>query len=236
MQRYFARKLVSDQFILNDEDTYHAVKVMRSKIDTKIEIVYDNKLYLGVIKNIENNVSGIIIEKLEGKKPLFNVTIAQALVKEQKFDLILQKSVELGASGFIPLRTTRSVVKINEDHSKKIIRWQKIINEAAAQSKRIDIPKILNISNINELCKMDYKYKFLCSVNENAKTIKMVLQNISICDKILFVIGPEGGFSLDEENLMMDHGFIRITLGDLVLRTETASLAILSMINYHFMR
>ena len=89
---------------------------------------------------------------------------------------------------------------------------------------------------ISDLIDLDYDYKFLCSVNEKDNSLKKELQNINVYDRILFVIGPEGGFTDKEENLLINNGFKRITLGSNVLRTETASIALLSMLIYHFMR
>ena len=129
-----------------------------------------------------------------------------------------------------------SIIKVDKNDSKKVIRWQKIVKEASEQSKRCDIPKINGIMDLNDLVKYDSKYKFICSVNEKSKTIKSILSNINISDTILFVIGPEGGFDKKEEEFLMNNGFVPITFGNNVLRTETASSFILSVINYEFMR
>ena len=110
------------------------------------------------------------------------------------------------------------------------------MKEASEQSKRVDIPKVANITSLKDLINVDAKYKFLCSVNENSKSIKSVLSNANISDTILFVIGPEGGFDKSEEEYLIDNGFVSITFGKNVLRTETSSSFILSVINYEFMR
>lgn len=236
MQRYFVNEIKNDLFKLNERDSYHLVKVMRSKIDDEIEIVCNKKLFLGKVIDINNLVSGRIIKELESHFLFSNVDIAQALVNENKFNLILQKGTELNANSFIPLVTERSVIKVNKDFDKKIIRWQNIVNDASSQSKRLNNPRVYNVMKIDDLIKLDYDYKFLCSVNEKSNSIKKELQNINVYDRILFVIGPEGGFTDKEEDLMIKNGFKRITLGNNVLRTETASITILSMLIYHFMR
>ena len=125
------------------------------------------------------------------------VTIVQSLVKEQKMDYILQKTVELGVDKIIPYCASRSVIKINEKKDKKIERWKSILKEAAEQSKRIKIPEITNPINLSNLVKLsDYDIKFLCTVNESSQNLKKVLSNMVSGAKILFVIGPEGGLSL----------------------------------------
>jgi len=236
MQRYFVDSINNNKFCLNESDSYHCLVVMRSKVKEELEIVCDKRLYLGKIESLDNFVSGIILEEIDSSFERLDVTIAQSLVNESKMDLILQKSVELGVNKIIPLKVSRCVVNYDKKEDKKLLRWQKIMQEASSQSKRLNIPVIDKINNLDDLIGLNYDYKFLCSVNESSQTIKMVLQNVKVCDRIIFVIGPEGGFSDSEESYLVQNGFIRISLGDLVLRTETASLTILSMINYHFMR
>ena len=236
MQRYFVKNIDNKIFKLNERDSYHLTKVMRSKVGEEVEIVYDNKLFLGKVNDINGLVTGSIVKELDSSFISSNIAIAQALVTESKFDLILQKGTELNASLFIPVITDRSVVKVNKDFDKKITRWQNIVNDASSQSKRLDNPKVSNVSKLSDLIDLDYDYKFLCSVNEKNNSLKKELQNISVYDRILFVIGPEGGFTPEEEDLLMKNNFKRITLGSNVLRTETASIAVLSMLIYHFMR
>ena len=237
MQRYFVSNKDNDFFTLSSDDSYHITTVMRMNVNDLIEVVYDSKLYVTSITSLEGNVKCKIVKEEDSiSNSIPKVVIAQSLVKEQKMDYILQKSCELGVGEVIPLITTRSIIKVDKNDSKKVIRWQKIVKEASEQSKRCDIPKINGIMDLNDLVKYDSKYKFICSVNEKSKTIKSILSNINISDTILFVIGPEGGFDKKEEDFLMNNGFIPITFGNNVLRTETASSFILSVINYEFMR
>ena len=90
--------------------------------------------------------------------------------------------------------------------------------------------------DLKDLVNVNAKYKFVCSVKEKSKTIKSILSNVNNSDTILFVIGPEGGLDNYEEEFLINNGFISITFGNNVLRTETASSFILSVINYEFMR
>ena len=237
MQRYFVSNKDNDIFTLSEEDSYHIITVMRMSLGDEIEIVYDSKLYIASIISMDNIVKCKIVKEFDSlDKSIPKVIIAQSLVKEQKMDYILQKSCELGVGEVIPLITNRSIIKIDKNDSKKVVRWQKIVKEASEQSKRCDIPKITSIMDLKDLVKVESNYKFICSVNEKSKTIKSILSNINISDTILFVIGPEGGFDNSEEEYLMNNGFIPITFGNNVLRTETASSFILSVINYEFMR
>lgn len=236
MQRYFV-ETNKEVFELSKDDSYHITKVMRNNIGDKIEVVINKKLNICEIINMDSFVTVKKVEEIETDSELpCHITIAQSLVKEQKMDLILQKCCELGASEIIPVNTTRSIVKLDKKENKKIERWQKIVKEAAEQSKRVVIPSINEILSIKELSKLEYDIKILCSVNELSTSIKKVLSNDLKDAKIILVIGPEGGFTNEEEKILIDNGFISTSFGTRVLRTETASLYALSIINYILMR
>lgn len=234
MQRYFSKKIENNRFTLTEEDTYHITKVMRMVKDDKIEVVYQENTYICKIVSLSPLVEAEIVEEIKNNQELkTQVTIVQSLVKEQKMDYILQKTVELGVDKIIPYCASRSVIKINEKKDKKIERWKSILKEAAEQSKRIKIPEITNPINLSNLVKLsDYDIKFLCTVNESSQNLKKVLSNMVSGAKILFVIGPEGGFTPEEEKVMIENGFLSISLGNSVLRTETASTFIMSVVRY----
>lgn len=236
MQRYFV-DTDKDIFELSKDDSYHITKVMRNNLGDKVEVVINKKLNICEIINIDNNVTVKKIEEIETDSELpCHITIAQSLVKEQKMDLILQKCCELGASEIIPVNTTRSVVKLDKKEIKKIERWKKIVKEASEQSKRVVIPTINEILSVKELAKLEYDIKILCTVNELSTSIKKVLSNDLKDAKIILVIGPEGGFTLEEEKILIDSGYVSTSFGNRVLRTETASLYALSIINYILLR
>lgn len=236
MQRYFVESIKDDLFILNKEDSYHIIKVMRAKIKDKIEIVYQKECFVCEIINTDNLVKTKILEKKKSDFLLPNVTVAQSLIREQKIDYMIQKTVELGITTIIPLKTVRSIINIDKKETEKITRWQKIAKEASEQSKRLEIAKIEKIHTINDLIQKNYDYKILLTVNETSNNIKRILSNITINDKILVVVGPEGGFTKEEEKTLLDYGFIGATLGNLVLRSETVAITIMSIINYILMR
>ena len=237
MQRYFVNKKEGNLFILSSEDSHHVINVMRMKINEEVEIVFDNKLYLASISNLTIPIECELVKELENKeRDIPKVIIVQSLVKEQKMDYILQKACELGVYQIIPVNTSRSVVKIDKNDTKKIVRWNKILKEASEQSKRVDIPILDKIYNFDDLKILDFKEKYICSTKENKKLLKSTLSKININDTIVYVIGPEGGFSPSEEDLLIEKGFIPISLGNNILRTETASLFIMSAINYEFER
>lgn len=232
MQRYFVtEKDNENNYIFSQSDIHHIKNVMRFNIDDEIEVVYQNKVYLCQISNLDPLKVREINNYSEDREIPINLTVAVALVNEQKFDLIIQKLTELGVSSIIPVKMERSIVKItNEKEDKKIERWQKICKEASEQCHRLTIPKIENVKSIQELITYDSELKLICSLNNNPCHLSNYLkENIK---SILFVIGPEGGLTEKEEQVLIQGGFKTTTLGKRVLRVETAAIYVASIINY----
>ncbi|MCI8778141.1 MAG: 16S rRNA (uracil(1498)-N(3))-methyltransferase [Bacilli bacterium] len=236
MQRYFAQTKNRDNFVLNADDLFHIKTVMRMTDGDLIEVVYQNNVYICRLDNINGDIKVIIVKNLENivKKDL-EIVLAIPLVKEQKMDLILQKSTELGVNKIIPFIAERSIIKLtNDKEQNKINRWQRICKEASEQSKRVDIPIVTNVKSLKDLTNFEGQ-KLVCSTKKYVNSIKMFLQKQIDCDKLLLVIGPEGGLSEKEETYLVNHDFHQVTLGNRIMRVETVPLFLLSIINYEFM-
>lgn len=233
MQRYFAKEY-KDRLLLEDSDIHHIKNVMRMKIGDLIEVVYDNKLYICRLDSIEPNI--LSIDKIcdEENKLNLDVTIAIALVKEQKMDLILQKLTELGVNRIIPVSMERSIVKLDNDKfKKKKTRWEAICKEASEQSKRTNIPVIEDIKSIKELSKMEADYRLVASTKEEGVMLNKCLQNMNNYAKIIMVVGPEGGISEREESILNENGFESVSFGNLIFRVETAAIYAGCVFNFY---
>ncbi len=234
MQQYFA---INKNLELKNSDYHHIKSVMRMKKGDIIKIIYDKTIHTCLLTSVNDKVLFDVIKKERKNEDEIKVGIAFCIIKEQKQDYLLQKSTELGAYEFFPVTSKRCVVKIDsKKEDSKIKRWQEICKEASEQSFRVFVPVINKINKINDLINLNYDLKLLCSLNKNTKNIKKILQKNNKCDKILIVIGPEGGFEPSEEEYLIKNGFISVSLGDNVLRAETAPVVALSMINYEFKR
>lgn len=168
------------------------------------------------------------------------VTLGQGLPKSDKMDWIVQKATELGVSGIVPLITERTIVKV-KDEEKRTVRWQKICREAAMQSNRPDVPRVEAIQLIGDYIRALAPPQagqagpgtlLLLPWEEGTLPIKNVLGNHAEVKNIIVLIGPEGGFSPSEAESAKDRGFQLVSLGPNILRTETAAVAVLSMILY----
>lgn len=236
MQRYFSVKKEKDIFYLSKEDLYHITRVMRMKDEDEIEVVYNQNVYLCCLENVNTNLV-VKVKKMQEKRDDFmkEITLAIPLLKEQKMDFILQKATELGVSKIVPILTERSIIKLEQGkEDKKIERWQKIVKEASEQSMRTIIPKVTSVKKITDLENFD-GLKLVCSTTEKENNIKNILNKNLDCDKIILVIGPEGGLSKKEEDQLVEIGFQKTTLGPRIMRVETVPLFVMSVLNYQFM-
>jgi 16S rRNA (uracil1498-N3)-methyltransferase len=162
------------------------------------------------------------------------ITLGQGLPKSDKMDWIVQKATELGVSIIVPLVTERTIMKVR-DEEKRTGRWQKIAKEAAMQSNRPDIPKVGAICQLGDLLRTLNSGPgtlLLLPWEEGTTPIKSVLAGHRDAADIVVLIGPEGGFSPREAGAARDKGFEVVSLGPNILRTETAAVAVVSMIVY----
>ena len=236
MQRYFAKEKLEDKFSLNSDDLYHIKTVMRMKTGDKVEVVYDDSVYLCEIELIKDNVIINLLEKLETETNLEpKIRLILPFLKEQKMDLILQKGTELGIDEFIFIETERTIVKVEDKKEQsKLDRWSRICKEASEQSMRLDIPNVKIERNKEALESLD-GLKLLCSTQEKDKTIKNLLKNTRNYAQINIMIGPEGGFSLKEEIYFEKKGFTKVSLGSQIMRVETVPIFLASIIRYEYM-
>ncbi|GGP12592.1 16S rRNA (uracil(1498)-N(3))-methyltransferase [Oceanobacillus neutriphilus] len=247
MQRYFiSKEQIQDPSVrILGDDVHHMTKVMRNKPGDKfICNTEDGKSALCKIEEInETEVQAVIEAWLDESAELpVEVTIAQGIPKGDKFEWILQKGTELGAAKFIPFAAERSVAKWDDQKfHKKAKRFEKITKEASEQSHRNRIPELSPVMQFKDLLEESESYTVkLFAYEEEAKGAEKksslfasVLDNISENDRILLVIGPEGGISTEEVNHLKESGFQAIRLGKRILRTETAALYALASISYH---
>lgn len=231
----------SDIITLNDKiEFHHAVNVLKLHKNEIISIF--NGLGIeatGKILEIANDHIRIkITNKTTKRKPLPKITLACAIPKKTKFDYIVEKATELGVDTIIPLITKRTEINLTEERlTKKLDRYKTISINASKQSKRSFIPEILNMMDFNEALKyLKEKSTILIpSLQGNRITILDAFRNIADVNSISFLIGPEGDFTDNEYKNAFDQGCIGVTLGNTILKVETAAFYVLSCANqfYH---
>lgn len=244
MDRFFADSCIENRAYITDTDEIkHITKVMRLRSGDKVELIASNKKeFIAQIREIKKDeiILDIVDEMIKKRELDCRITIYQGIPKGQKMELIIQKSTELGVSRIVPCQLKRCVSNISEKEDKKISRWQKIAQEASKQSKRIMVPVIENTMGIDEIIE-DMKtnqINILFYESEENLMIKDYIRKINNSgEKIIsagIIIGPEGGLEESECFLLSESGAKTVSLGDRILRTETAAIYGATVLAYEF--
>lgn len=229
--------------VTNIADINHICRILRLGKGDKLilsdnnNIVYETEIFKITDKSVETR----ILNSFESNRILkTDITLAQSILKSPKQDIVIQKATELGVNTIIPLITRNTVVKFTneKDKNQKIQRWQKISYEASKQCQRPGIPQINSILSLDDLVKLDFDIKFVCAERDAQLSIKEFLskskQNTLYAKSILIIIGPEGGWDDKEFTLFRENNIAQITLGNLILRAETASISAISDVVYEY--
>lgn len=244
MGKFFVKssQIYDNKITIVDEDVNHIKNVLRLNINDKITICdLDSSInYNCEIVEISNEkINCHILEKVDSTtEGNVELHIFQGLPKADKMELIIQKGTELGVSKFIPVKFSRCIVKLSgKDEVKKIDRWNKISEVASKQCGRDIIPKVENVKNIKNLCEEIKKYDLVILAYEleeknYIKNELLKLKNTKKQYKIAVIIGPEGGIEKSEAEEIEKAGAKVVSLGKRILRTETVTMNVASIIMY----
>lgn len=228
------------EIVIEGSDVNHIRNVLRMKIDERIRISnMSGQAYFCHITLITEDmvVAEIDSEDDNGTELGNRITLFQGLPKGDKMELIIQKAVELGVYKIVPVSMKNCVVKLDEKKAaKKVERWQAIAESAAKQSKRTIIPLIDKPVPYKLALEKAGKLDVTLVPYENERGMdatRQIMGQIKKGQSIGIVIGPEGGFALEEIKLADDNDMHRISLGRRILRTETAGLATLAMLVFN---
>ena len=245
MQRYFINQVIQSVgekiSVLKDQE-HHMVKVMRMNVGECCEIV-DEKEQLYIAKLTQVSPLELVIEEHKEQQvelPI-DVTIFVGLSKGDKLETIVQKATELGVCTIVPVEMKRNMVKWTKDKSqKKIERLQKIAQEAAEQSHRLHVPKVLDLMTLKEsVILAKQSTEALVAFEEVAKegeaaVFVQTLTSLQKGDSIAFYFGPEGGFDVQEIEYLNSQEIHSCALGPRILRAETAPMYALAAVSYYF--
>lgn len=227
MHRFFVgpKSISGDTVIIAGEAAHRIREVLRQKVSDVVTVLDNTGMeYRVQLEGIERDkITGRVTDKsLCGNEPDLEITIYQSLLKADRFELVLQKCTEIGVTRFVPVVCYRCIV--DKPSNSRFSRWQKIVMEAAEQSKRGTIPEISEPMDFRGACETVGGYSLMPWEQEAQTGIQEALENIGDVKQIGVFIGPEGGFTFDEVGLAKSNGVIPVTLGKRILRAETAGL------------
>lgn len=239
MHHFFVEpsQVEEDRIRITGSDVNHIKHALRMKPGE--EILISDKAGAGFLCRLQtleaDFVEALILERnLETRELPSRIWLFQGLPKSDKMELIIQKAVELGADVVVPVATKNTVVKLDaKKEASKRARWQAIAESAAKQSKRDKIPEVKGLTALEGAFAQvrDFSLKLIPYEDESGmEGARKALESVAPGQDIAVFIGPEGGFDPSEIRLALDYGVTPISLGRRILRTETAGLAILSVL------
>ena len=236
-------QLASDEIVITGDNARHLALVLRIEVGERIEVL-DGKgqKYTCTVKKTHKKeiVAEITSKETYSVESPVAVTLGQGIARGEKMDLIVQKATELGVSNIIPVITEHSQVR----NTNKVERWRKIAASASQQSGRDKIPEINDLVKFDDYLKSPYNLSFdmgkkqegllklILSESYKEQNLKIILRAEKNIKHIYLLIGPEGGFSQEEVSRAVENGFMEVSLGPRILRTETAPIATISIIQY----
>lgn len=243
MHRFYVgtENIEDNRIVITGSDVNHIKNVLRLNKGEKIVICDgQGQDYYCIIDNVaKEQVIAVIEDKQKANTELrTKIYLFQGLPKKDKMEFIVQKAVELGVYEIVPVKMKRTIVKIDNEKKEraKLNRWQTIANEASKQSRRGILPNVHEIVSYKEAIDMAKELEYVILPYELAENMEYTRKNIveaSKCSSIGIFIGPEGGFDEEEVSFAKEIGIKTITLGNRILRTETAGLTALAMLMYN---
>jgi 16S rRNA (uracil1498-N3)-methyltransferase len=234
-----SRSIQNGSATLDGELFRHIVRVLRLAPGDRLILVDEQgSEHDGVIDHVARELVAVKIIR-SNHDPIqevsgLRITVCQALPKGEKIDLILQKGTELGADDFWLFGGRRSIAHVREDQLRgKLERWNRIVAEAARQCGRRTVPSVRwHPTAVEAAVSATHDLRLILWEDERTLHLKETLSDSYSQGSVIVAIGPEGGFDPRETDQFVRHGFKSVSLGSRILRTETAAIAIVAILQY----
>jgi 16S rRNA (uracil1498-N3)-methyltransferase len=228
-RRWIADEVHGNQAYIIGAHAEHLVRVLRVRVGQEFDISTGAKAFRGVVAAVQDDrVEFDLAEELSGTEPSLKITLALAIFKFDRMEWAIEKCTELGVSRIVPLIARRTDTRLATASSNRVERWRRIAHQASEQSRRVTTPEVAPPLKLKDVLSLSGSLRVLLSESENRVLLKDVLHQESPTD-IVFAIGPEGGWADSELVLFRDAGWISVSLGQNILRAETAAIAALAL-------
>lgn len=218
---------------MEGEAAHHLGRVLRAQAGQVYELSDGTRVRLACVESVRRDrVEFALLEELPAYQPSLDVTLLLSVVKFDAFEWAIEKATELGVSAVVPLAAARSEKALLAAAAKRATRWKKILLEASQQSRRVRVPVLWNLARPeNAFAPHSDGLLVMLSERVDAAPMRNVFDG-QRAKKAVLAIGPEGGWTEAELQAARGAGFQEISLGRLILRTETAVISALASLNY----
>jgi 16S rRNA (uracil1498-N3)-methyltransferase len=232
-RRFFVEKFEGDRAVMQDDAAHHLGRVLRAQAGQLYELSDGERVRLGRIEKVgRDRVEFALLEELPAQQPSLHVTLLVAVVKFDMFEWAIEKATELGVATIVPLAAARSEKALLSAAAKRAERWKKILLEASQQSRRVRVPVLAELAKPETVFALPQEgLRMMLSERPDAPSLRNVLDGQQQVQATL-AVGPEGGWTDAEFETARRGGCQEASLGQLILRTETAVVTALASLNY----
>jgi 16S rRNA (uracil1498-N3)-methyltransferase len=224
-RRWIADEVTGNRAALVGEHGQHLARVLRARVGQEFDLCADGVVRRARVSAITpDRVEFVLGEEMVASAPL-QLALALAIFKFDRMEWAIEKCTELGVSRIVPVIARRTDPHLAQAASKRRERWQRIAREASEQSRRVTPPEVAAVISLKEAVGLPAGMRILLAESEEEKVLTEVLPGLSPQEEILVAVGPEGGWTSEERELFRQSGWSSVSLGETILRAETAAIA-----------
>jgi 16S rRNA (uracil1498-N3)-methyltransferase len=224
-RRFIADEVSGDRAVLVGEHADHLVRVLRARVGQKFDIAIGEAVRRGRIASVgDDRVEFELGEEVSGAD-LAGIILVLAVFKFDRMEWAIEKCTELGVSRIVPVISRRTDAHLAAASSKRVERWQRVARQAAEQSRRASPPEIAVPIKVSEALNLQAALRIVLAESEERTLLRDVVRPHAAEDGVALAVGPEGGWTEDESQSFRQAGWISASLGNTILRAETAAMA-----------
>jgi len=229
-RRWIADEFTATTAALTGVHAAHLARTLRAKVGQHFDVACGERVYRATVRSIEDDrVEFALGEEISAARVSTPITLLLAVFKFDRMEWAIEKCTELNANNIIPVITRRTEKHLAQAAEKRVERWQRIAREAAQQSRRVAAPEIAGPVKLSDALQYHANQKIVLAESECELMLTEVLRGEEQVSSLALAIGPEGGWTKDELQAFQGAGWIAASLGDTILRAETAAIAALAI-------
>jgi 16S rRNA (uracil1498-N3)-methyltransferase len=231
-RRFFVEAIHRGHAQITNQDAHHLTRVLRVEPGQKFEISDNRNVYLAEVESARKDlVSFAILNEIAAPEPVVYTALFAALIRLERFEWLLEKATELGVGAITPVQTDRSEKGLEHAAGKRLARWNRIAREASEQSRRTRLPEIESPIRLEHALRTAENYRYALEEAEAPPILSVLPETRQPSDRVALLVGPEGGWTDRERAAIAAAGWSAVSLGQNILRAETAAIAALAIVN-----
>jgi 16S rRNA (uracil1498-N3)-methyltransferase len=223
--RWIADEVLGDRASLTGDHATHLQRVLRARIGQEFDIVTGKDVRLGRVASIASDRVEFDLGEVLPDTPMAQITLLLAIFKFDRMEWAIEKCTELGVSAIVPLISRRTDSHLAAAAKKRVERWQRIVRQAAEQSRRAAPPQIATPIKVSEALSFTASLRIVLAESEEQTLLADALHASDGESTVWLAVGPEGGWTEDEVRSFREAGWVSASLGNTILRAETAAIA-----------